>query len=389
MRVWLCVCAWLVVCGFAEGQRRRQGGQTPPRLGLLAEQLNVDPVPGGFPNNQPSLPKDCFCLPVNQQCPGNMNHIIDVRIVNTPGIGPCPNEKLCCPKGTDIGVPPVIPGGPVTQRPGPIVPQPVPFGTCGVQNPIPYRNAGFSEATFGEYPWIAVVLTRTDDYLGGGALISNQWVLTAAHKVHNANPRNMKVRLGELDVSTVTDHPQFPHVEVDVAQVIIHPQFDSTNLFNDVALLRLSQPVNTANYPHIGPVCLPEQDQIFHGNRQCWVTGFGQDAFGQAGNFQKILKEVDVPMVDPFVCEERLRRTRLGEAFKLDDRSFVCAGGIAGKDACTGDGGAPLVCRVQNKWYVAGLVAWGIGCAQGDVPGVYVNVPSFVNFIYQNIGQRG
>lgn len=68
---------------------------------------------------------------------------------------------------------------------------------------------------------------------------------------------------------------------------------------------------------------------------RCWVTGFGQDAFGQAGAFQRILKEVDLPMVDPFVCEERLRRTRLGEEFRLNQRSFVCAGGIAGKDACT------------------------------------------------------
>lgn len=29
-----------------------------------------------------------------------------------------------------------------------------------------------------------------------------------------------------------------------------------------------------------------------------------------------------------------------------------------------GDGGAPLVCPIAGRWYVVGLVAWGIGRLQ-------------------------
>ena len=60
----------------------------------------------------------------------------------------------------------------------------------------------------------------------------------------------------------------------------------------------------------------------------------------------------------------------------------LCAGGEEGKDSCDGDGGAPLVCQSKSgHWHVVGLVAWGIGCANPDVPGVYVNVYHYLDFI--------
>jgi len=59
----------------------------------------------------------------------------------------------------------------------------------------------------------------------------------------------------------------------------------------------------------------------------------------------------------------------------------VCAGTENGKDACTGDGGSPLVCQAQSgRWTVVGLVAWGIGCGS-HVPGVYTNVHHYKQWI--------
>lgn len=56
---------------------------------------------------------------------------------------------------------------------------------------------------------------------------------------------------------------------------------------------------------------------------------------------------------------------------------------VAFIDACTGDGGGPLSCSIGGYWYLAGLVSWGIGCGQANVPGVYVNIFNLTSWIQE------
>lgn len=65
------------------------------------------------------------------------------------------------------------------------------------------------------------------------------------------------------------------------------------------------------------------------------MSGWGKNMFGLQGQYQQILKEVDVPIVAPAVCQTQMRTARLGASFLLDTTSFLCAGGEANKDACT------------------------------------------------------
>lgn len=110
---------------------------------------------------------------------------------------------------------------------------------------------------------------------------------------------------------------------------------------------------------------------------RCWTTGWGKD---NVGKYQTILKEVEVPVISNHICENQMRRTRLGPSFNLH-KGFICAGGEEGKDACKGDGGGPLVCENHGHMELAGVVSWGIGCGQVGVPGVYVRVSQYLDWI--------
>ena len=103
------------------------------------------------------------------------------------------------------------------------------------------------------------------------------------------------------------------------------------------------------------------------------------------------MKKIDLPVVPHGSCQAALRKTRLGRRFILD-KSFLCAGGIKGKDTCRGDGGSPLVCPVpgsSTQYYQAGTVAWGIGCGEDGVPGVYGNVAHLRNWIDSKLAGKG
>lgn len=53
-----------------------------------------------------------------------------------------------------------------------------------------------------------------------------------------------------------------------------------------------------------------------------------------------------------------------------------------------GDSGGPLLCKdpdEPSRWYVGGIVSWGIKCAHPRLPGVYAYVPRYIPWILRQI----
>ncbi|XP_072943151.1 phenoloxidase-activating factor 2-like [Epargyreus clarus] len=266
---------------------------------------------------------------------------------------------------------------------------------CGWRNP---KGLGFQitgnnahEAEFGEFPWMVAVLRKEELnryqsinlYIGGGSLIHPRVVLTAAHIL---NTMRLKVRAGEWD--TQTERELYPHQERLVIEVDVHDRFNKENLHYDVALLYLDRPMDLQ--PNVGLACIPHKRVYLDKNAECFATGWGKNQYGKSGQYQNILKKIDLQLVDHRLCEAQLRRTRLQRHFNLHP-SFLCAGGEVNKDTCTGDGGSPLVCPVKferDRYVQMGIVAWGIECGHA-LPGVYSAVAAFGGWIDNSVGMRG
>lgn len=248
---------------------------------------------------------------------------------------------------------------------------------CGISH-VPVkpslRIVGGKESVPGSWPWLAALHGGPDEvFFCGGVLISPWWVLSAAHCVGNqTDPVGWTIKLG----MTRRTSSSFFVQKRGVSLIIKHPDFKSYSLFNnDLVLLLLNKPVNFDQF--LLPICLPKPNISLIGYTSCIVTGWGKTLHDDDADYQVVINQVEVPIVDSKTCVNWYSIHDVNITEKM-----VCAGHQEGKkDACQGDSGGPLLCWNSNHWFVAGIVSWGIKCAQPNLPGIYTNVPLYVDWI--------
>merc|ERR1712002_854995 len=246
---------------------------------------------------------------------------------------------------------------------------------CGIEGPpSKTKIVGGDEAVEHQFPWI-VALFIDHAWFCGGALISEKWVLTAAHCVDGAN--YFEVMAGAHNVRATSE----PHrIEISSYNGFTHEKWDRHTLKNDIALIELPEAVQFNDY--IKPSCLPEAgDAVVNGDLLS-VTGWGKPS-DHASSISPVLRMVhDIPAMENSKCNQY---------YHIVGDGIVCLD-TTGGSSCNGDSGGPLMSKQQSKasgqkWIQDGIVSFGstMGCEVG-APAGFTRTEYYREWISTNSG---
>jgi hypothetical protein len=294
-----------------------------------------------------------------------MNNVIAGFQSNTDGIDY--QVRFCC-ANTDF-----TPTTTTTTTPRPIT-----SSTCGlaqIKHSLPSsRIFGGTHATANSWPWQVLYEERKmcgeNECLGlcGGTLIDDRHVLTASHCLGTTNPALITITAGlHNKYQNEADTRQVRTVE----RIFNHPNYISAEIGDDIAILRLAQPVQFNKY--VQPACLPGPDP--QPNDDVVLIGWGALELG--GSAYHELKQAKLKVV--------------GDCYKywggqLNDEKQICVANTAtGESACQGDSGGPMLYQRNGQWIVGGVTSYGSGggCTtfSNSLPNVYTRVSAYLPWI--------
>lgn len=248
-------------------------------------------------------------------------------------------------------------------------------GRCeGLHTPL---IVGGTKAQAGEFPHMAALGWSNDgkvQYLCGGSLISERWVLTAAHCTHGHSGSPSVVRLGAHVLSDATLGEVF-----EIKQIQRHPTYKAPAMYADIALLELK--VNVTFKDLIRPTCLYQEYDA--APDQAWATGWGITQIGEDSS--DALLKASLNILDTVTCARKYNRSAAVPRGIVP--SMMCAGDASGgwqSDTCQGDSGGPLQIihpTIDCLYQQVGITSFGRLCALHESPGVYTRVSQYLDWI--------
>ncbi|OQR76984.1 hypothetical protein BIW11_07418, partial [Tropilaelaps mercedesae] len=244
---------------------------------------------------------------------------------------------------------------------------------CGQEFGRKFRIVNGERAPEGSHPWL-LGLFMGYNFICGGSLITNRYVLSAAHCFEYGAQRYSAL-MGANDLTDKTKR-----IARRICRIAIHSNYESVNYHNDIAIAELHEPVDISG-KWIRSICLPpstqQPDDI--SGRQFTAAGWGstQNELSKAATR---LLEIQITAISDSACENQYRNI-----IQIDSSIQICAGDpeFNAKDTCQGDSGGPLIHRGSDSRYrVEGITSFGVGCAgEGSPLGGYTRVAPFVDWI--------
>ncbi|XP_056143060.1 complement component 1, r subcomponent [Lampris incognitus] len=240
------------------------------------------------------------------------------------------------------------------------------------------RILGGETAPANSIPW--QVMLTVNGGRGGGIVIGDRWIMTAAHVLTNSEGNlvekgAVKVYMGNNNVNELLKHEP-----ANIASLHVHPKY--SNYDNDIALIKLQQPLTF--HEALMPICLPAEGAEYTTNIVGMVSGFGMTLVKNQMLITNKLKYVRIPIVDQGTCSDSVIEAKKAYRELRSDltANMFCVGvPEAGTDSCQGDSGSAFALSTDGKFWVAGIVSWGVGCGVSGRYGVYTKVGNYVEWI--------
>ncbi len=222
------------------------------------------------------------------------------------------------------------------------------------------------------YPWMVSI--QRDGHFCGGTLIHQDWVITAAHCMDGASAEDLTLWVGAHDISMLESQGSLAEKHT-VEWISSHVDFNYDTLVSDIAILKLTQSSSKTPLKLINA----SQHNNLASEDVLRVIGWGLTDVNNQTSIPEVLREVDVKFQPDGQCDTTYESLKLPSGYW---QQGLCAG-VAGKDACSGDSGGPLLLLENNEWYLTGIVSWGVGCGEDENFGVYSEVAYYLSWIEQ------
>ncbi|XP_068622869.1 serine protease snake-like [Battus philenor] len=226
-------------------------------------------------------------------------------------------------------------------------------------------------------------------FLCGSALISDRFMLTAAHCATStdarvADPSPKIVRLGSNNILNSNNYGKKP-IDVNIKNFIIHENYRHPFKQFDIALIELKVKVPFTVYTNPSCVWPNDHEELFG---KAYEAGWG---VVQSDKIPLNAKDVpqyeiaDLDLIDSKTCEEKIKSLNTPESYQISQQ--ICAT-YSGNDTCKVDSGGPLMTLIRNPGfsdftvhYITGVEVESYGCHSPTYPNIYTRVSSFIDWI--------
>lgn len=216
---------------------------------------------------------------------------------------------------------------------------------------------GGTDANFSEFPWMVSIQTQEKgSWIGscGGTLVSESWVLTAAHCVTDDGD-DMRVIVGKDMTGGAWNDGDRRRVH----DPVVYPAADGTPLWlktprnrGDIALLKLQAPVYDVPKVQLAYGEMPAESALTAVGWGCTDDYWWPDGCPAAARADRLRKLDHVRVKPDSQCWDEPAQKPLADAAICTkaDRQGLTLGGPR-----KGDSGGPLLLRVGGRWIQLGI----------------------------------